>query len=186
MELATAASQDLLLTTSDLSVHGKFQLALARLIGGPLLQGASRLQIRAAIEAVSAKLKSGLDSGEIANSGAGYALTHTFAPHSYSRQVTIPAGEFVLGRIHKHAHHNVLLSGTLSVLTEEGGFELLTGPCVMVSPAGVRRLLLTHTQCDWTVFHITELTDLDGIEDAVIAKSYTELGWEEPGQFKIE
>ena len=55
----------------------------------------------------------------------------------------------------------------------------------MVSPAGCKRLLFTHSETVWTVIHPTQETTVEGLESAVLAKSYTELGWDDPAQFLI-
>ena len=63
-------------------------------------------------------------------------LTHKFAPGVYVREIFIPAGMCVVGKIHKHAHPNFLLKGKVIVITEQGGRELLEAPLSMISPAG--------------------------------------------------
>ncbi len=66
-------------------------------------------------------------------------------------------------------------------MTEQGGVELLTAPCTMVSPAGTKRVLLTHEDTVWTTIHATDETDIQKLEDEIITvESYTELGMVEP------
>lgn len=101
-------------------------------------------------------------------------LQHVFAPGVYARTIFIPAGTFVVGKIHKHQHLNILSTGSVSVMTEQGGIEDFTGPLTMVSPAGCKRALYTHTDTVWTTIHLTNETDLEKIEDFVIAKTYDE------------
>jgi hypothetical protein len=108
-------------------------------------------------------------------------LQHTFAPHVYVRTIFIPAGTFVVGKIHKHRHANVLSQGEVYVLTEGGGIEHLRGPLTMVSEPGTKRALVTLTDTTWTTIHVTDLTDLAQIEDFVIAKTY-----EDYEQFVLE
>ena len=99
-------------------------------------------------------------------------LQHVYAPGCYARTIFIPAGCFVVGKIHKHQHINVLSQGHVSVFTEGGGVEDLHGPLTMSSSPGTKRALLTHTDTVWTTIHVTTLTNLDDIEDFVIAKTY--------------
>jgi hypothetical protein len=99
-------------------------------------------------------------------------LQHVFAPGCYARTIFIPAGTFVVGKIHKHQHINVLSQGDVSVFTEGAGVEHLRGPLTMSSAPGTKRALLAHTDVTWTTIHVTDLTDLDEIEDYVIAKTY--------------
>lgn len=136
--------------------------------------------IRYQIAAIERLLAGSISAGEVLDTAPAYPLRHIFAPGIYLRELTIPVGHFVVGRIHKEAHANFLSRGKVSVLTEAGGWEILTAPCTLISPAGVKRLLFTHEETVWTVIHPTDLTDLDEIEAAVIAKSYAEIGLVDP------
>lgn len=101
-------------------------------------------------------------------------LIHAFAPGAYGRQIFIPKDTLVVGKIHKHAHLNFLMKGKVSVATEEGPV-LLEGPLMMVSKAGTKRVVYTHEDTVWATVHLTDKTDLEQIEDEIIAKSYDEL-----------
>jgi quercetin dioxygenase-like cupin family protein len=118
-------------------------------------------------------------NGYIDDSSA-YEIKHYFSDGVYARELTIPVGHVVVGKIHRHEHLNFLSKGRVTVLTEEGGKEELSAPCTLISPKGVKRLLYTHEETVWTVVHITSETDLDKIEKEVIAKDYTEMGWTDP------
>lgn len=107
-------------------------------------------------------------------------LQHVFAPGAYARTMRIPAGTVIVGKIHKHAHLNILSQGRVSVMTEDG-LENLEGPLTMVSPPGTKRAVYAHTDAVWTTIHLTDETDLEKIEEHVIAKTY-----EEYEQFCIE
>jgi hypothetical protein len=100
-------------------------------------------------------------------------LWHAFAPGAYARTIFIPAGTLVVGKIHKHAHLNILIRGRVSVATEEGPMEL-EAPRVMTSKAGTKRVVYAHTAVLWTTIHLTNKTDIAEIEDEIIAKSYDE------------
>lgn len=101
-------------------------------------------------------------------------LQHTFAPDVYMRTIMIPKGATVVGKIHKHAHGNILSQGTVAVMTEAGGMEILTGPLTMVSEPGTKRALYALTDLVWTTIHPnpTNTTDLEVIEDFTIAKDF--------------
>jgi hypothetical protein len=99
-------------------------------------------------------------------------LQHVFAPGAYARTIFIPQNGTLVGKIHKHAHLNILSMGMVSVLTESGGVEHLQGPVTMVSPPGTKRAVYAHTDVVWTTIHLTTETDLEKIEDEVIAKSF--------------
>jgi quercetin dioxygenase-like cupin family protein len=108
-------------------------------------------------------------------------LQHVFAPGAYARTIFIPAGSVIIGKIHKHQHLNILSMGHVTVYTEGGGEEDLRGPLTMVSPPGTKRAVYAHADTVWTTIHLTDETDLDKIEEHVIAKTY-----EEYEQFCIE
>jgi len=98
-------------------------------------------------------------------------LFHAFAPGAYARTIFIPKGTLVVGKIHKHAHLNILIRGTVSVATEEGPI-VLQAPRVMTSKAGTKRVVYTHEHTLWTTIHLTDKTNLDEIESEIIAPSY--------------
>jgi len=99
-------------------------------------------------------------------------LTHTFAEGIYVREIFIPAGTIVVGKIHKYEHPNFLLRGSVIVVTEEGGSEHLVAPLSLISPAGTKRVVVALEDTVWVTVHATTLTDPQAIEAEIIAKSY--------------
>jgi len=97
--------------------------------------------------------------------------SHHFAPGAYARELFIPADTCIVGKIHKHAHVNVVSQGDISVLTEEG-VRRIQAPLTFISLPGTKRVVYAHTDTVWTTVHVTEETDLDKIEEYVIAKTY--------------
>lgn len=106
-----------------------------------------------------------------------YPLTHKFTNGIYIRQIAMPAGTVCVGKIHRHEHPNFLLKGRVTVVTEEGGIQELTAPVSMISPAGTQRAVYVHEDAIWTTIHSNpdNLTDLDELEELIIAKSYNDL-----------
>ena len=102
-------------------------------------------------------------------------LQHSFIDGVYVRTIFIPAGTRIIGKIHKHSHANILSQGKVRVFTEGAGAEEIEGPRTMVSPAGCKRVVDALTDVVWTTVHATGETDLDKIEDFVIAKTYDDL-----------
>ena len=99
-------------------------------------------------------------------------LTHKFAPGVYVREIFIPKGACVVGKIHKHEHPNFLMSGEVLVVTEAEGRQHLKAPLSMISKAGTKRIVFALEDTVWITVHATEETDLKKIEDYVIAPSY--------------
>jgi hypothetical protein len=101
-------------------------------------------------------------------------VVHHFSKDLYGRELKIPEGTLLVGKIHKHKSLNILAEGDISLLTEEG-VKRVQAPFVVVSQPGIKRIGYAHTDCTWITCHATKETDLDKIEDDVIAKVYDEV-----------
>lgn len=131
------------------------------------------MDIRAKVLAFERAL--GAHPGAIHGDSAYLPLTHAFAEGCYVREIFIPAGSMLVGKIHKHAHPNFLMQGKVIVVTEQGGRAYLEAPLSMISHAGTKRAIYALTDTIWITVHVTQETDLDKIEDYVIAKDYAAL-----------
>ncbi len=94
-------------------------------------------------------------------------VEHHFAPGVYMRQMNAKAGTLVVSKMHRTEHMNILLTGSLTVATENG-IELLTAPLVIKSMPGTKRIGYFHEDSSWITVHPTRTTDLDLIEQQVI------------------
>lgn len=104
-------------------------------------------------------------------------VTHHFSEGVYAREMFIPRGTVLTGKIHRFAHLNVLTQGEISVLTEEG-VRRLKAPCVIPSEAGIKRAGYAHTDCRWITIHPTNERDLDKIEAHFIVPDFETLDHE--------
>lgn len=104
-------------------------------------------------------------------------LKHSFSTGMYVREIFIPAGSMLTGKIHRHDHPNFLMSGRVTVITEGQGIQHLEGPLAMISKAGTKRVVYAHTDVVWITVHLNpnEHRDIAKLEEEIIAKSYTEL-----------
>lgn len=102
-------------------------------------------------------------------------VKHHFAPGSYAREMTLPAGLVVVGKIHKFAHINVISQGHVQVFTEQDGVLELKAPCTFVSHPGTKRVVHVLEETVWTTVHVTDKTDLAEIEREVIATDFSEV-----------
>lgn len=116
-----------------------------------------------------------LDTHPEAVHGDCFPLKHSFAEGVYVREIFIPKGSLLTGKIHKHSHPNFLMKGRVQVVTEDGGLEELQAPLSMISKAGTKRVVFALEDTVWITVHVTEETDLDRIEEHVIANSFEEL-----------
>lgn len=94
-------------------------------------------------------------------------VKHYFAPGMYAREMMIPKGSLIVGKVHKHSHLNTISYGDICVATFEG-VERHVGQKTLISPAGVQRVVRANENTLWTTYHLTNETDLDKIEDEII------------------
>lgn len=110
-------------------------------------------------------------------------VRHYFSPGVYAREITIPKGATVTGKIHKFAQLNILSKGDISVLTEDG-IKRVQAPFTVVSPPGTKRIAYAHEECVWTTIHATDETDPAKIEAYVVVD--TEQEYLEFTRLKLE
>ena len=120
-------------------------------------------------------------SGEIVSQSKVEAFEDALAtlppvdlPHSnhfsqglYCREMPIPAGVALTGKVHKQDHLAMLIKGTIKITTG-GDSETLTAPAIVPSKAGVKRAIFAVTDAIFITVHATELTDVDEIETAMV------------------
>jgi quercetin dioxygenase-like cupin family protein len=104
---------------------------------------------------------------------------HHFAPGVYAREMKIPKGVVVTGKIHKTTHLSIVSQGKISIATEEGN-KIIEAPAIFVTKPGTKRAAYALEDTTFITIHVTEETDLDKIEQLVIAKDYNELTYDAP------
>ena len=92
----------------------------------------------------------------------------------YAREMIIPAGPIITGKIKKHEHISVISAGLVTEVTD-AGLQRIQAPYTMVSKPGTKRVVWAHETTVWTTIHASSETDLDKLEDDLIASSYDEL-----------
>ncbi len=89
---------------------------------------------------------------------------HVFADGVYTRQMHVKAGTLVIGKRHKLSTTNILLSGTMLVMSDQGlPPQRLEAPCVFVSPPMDKKIGLAITDVIWANSFATSCTDVDQI-----------------------
>lgn len=91
--------------------------------------------------------------------------THHFAPGIYMRELTVPKGMLIVGKIHLHDHFLLVMSGKALVISEFGR-DLVEGGQVIQSKAGIKRVALAIEDTKFLAVHPnpTNTTDLKVIE----------------------
>lgn len=101
-------------------------------------------------------------------------VEHYFSFGVYAREIIIPAGSLIVGKIHKYQNMNILSQGEASVLSIDG-IKRVKAPHTFVSQPGAKRVIYAHTDVVWTTILGSDEKDHEAIEDKFIAKSYAEL-----------
>lgn len=79
-------------------------------------------------------------------------VEHHHAGNVYGRELFIPEGVVIVGKIHKLPCVNIIAEGTVRVISEQGTFDI-TAPYVFVSPAGTKRAIYAVTDATWVTCH---------------------------------
>jgi len=95
-------------------------------------------------------------------------LKHYFAPGVYVREIFMPAGTIVIGKIHKTEHFNIIQRGLCYLFNEDGSRQILQSPLTFVSPPGKQKVLYICEDTIWSTVHITQERDLEKLEVQLI------------------
>lgn len=100
-------------------------------------------------------------------------IKHHWAPGVYGREIFIPAGTVIVGKIHKHAHLNCISQGLVMVATPFG-VETLQAPANFISKPWTKRAVYALEDTVWTTIHPTDKTTVAEVEADIIAASFDE------------
>ena len=99
--------------------------------------------------------------------------THHFTEGCYARELFLAKGTVVTGKIHKHAHFNVILKGHCTVSTPYGT-STYTAPAFFTSRPDTKRAVYVHEDTVWITIHPTEKTEVSEVENDVILSDYSD------------
>jgi 5-deoxy-D-glucuronate isomerase len=99
---------------------------------------------------------------------------HYFAKGLYARELFMPKGAAVTGKIHTQEHLVIILYGDVTVATNDG-VERYVGPCTFVGKAGSKRALFMHEDTLWTAIHSTSETTVEACEATLATNDYEEF-----------
>jgi hypothetical protein len=97
------------------------------------------------------------------DSSREFVVRHSFAPGMYIREMDIPAGTLMVGKMHKTECINVCACGDIEILTEAGVMRV-TPPFVAVSAPGTMKLGVAYADTTWVNIFRTDETDLAKLE----------------------
>ena len=100
---------------------------------------------------------------------------HFFAPGMYLRELIVPSGMLMVGKIHKHEHFLLVLNGKAEVISEFGRMVVEAGH-ISISPAGVKRVVLALEDTQFVTVHVNKedskdltIIEADHIEPEVLS-----------------
>jgi hypothetical protein len=137
------------------------------------------------IMCVQHKIEELVSSGKLKSGIEGRKLTHHFTDVDgdygcglYGREMFMPKGTLVVGKIHKRQGLNFLLQGKIYVATEFGK-TWYTAPCIIKGEANVKRVVFASEDSIFVNVHLTKYVgeeNLDKIEEDIVATDYSEVG----------
>ncbi len=88
----------------------------------------------------------------------------------YAREIRIPAGTLLTGKVHKAEHLNIISQGEIAVWTENG-MRRIKAPFVLPSFPGAKRVGFAIVDTVWVTIHATDKVDLAELEEELTENS---------------
>ena len=133
-------------------------------------------EIAGALESVNGDLIQKLfaiEAGLATLPQAEIPVKHYFSNGVYAREISVPAGSLIIGKMHRFSQINIVTKGDMSVLTENGWVRMTAGH-TFDSPAGIKRAGYAHEDTVWTTICGTDETDTDKIDEVLTIGTYAE------------
>ena len=99
-------------------------------------------------------------------------VVHHFGPDIYIREVTLPAGTLAIGHAQRFEHLNIMLTGAVAMVGDDGQTKVLRAPMIFVGKPG-RKLGYVLETCIWQNVYATDERDIDKLESMFLDKSAT-------------
>jgi hypothetical protein len=106
---------------------------------------------------------------------------HHFLPGVYLREFFLPKGMYFTTKIHNSTHFLIVASGSTKIASDNGT-DVVTGPTILVTRPGTKRAVYGITDTTFYTVHLTDETDLERIEEKLIAKSFDDVKLIENGE----
>ena len=115
------------------------------------------------------------DGKQIVTNSKIAPIKHSFADGVYIRQMDMQKDSVVVGAIHKHLHVWFLLTGDITVATEDTTEDYIA-PCYVVSTPGVKRVILANEDSIFVNIHKnpSNTQNIDELEKEIVALNYEE------------
>jgi quercetin dioxygenase-like cupin family protein len=122
------------------------------------------------------KLKDRVDSLQalmLQQPQAEIPVRNVFSGGVYAREVFIPKGTMLVGKVHMTEHLNICLKGDLTFLTVDGP-QRIKAPAMFSSPAGTKKLAYANEDSIWVNVHPDLGTEPETIVDAITVDTFAE------------
>lgn len=97
-------------------------------------------------------------------------VVHRFGPGIYIREVTLRAGTIAIGHAQRFEHTNMMLTGAVAMLRDDGSIQVLRAPLFFVGKPG-RKVGYVIEDTVWQNIYATEERDIDRLEEMFLDKS---------------
>ena len=101
-------------------------------------------------------------------------VTNTFAGGVYAREIFIPKGTIIIGKVHLTDHFNICLKGDLTFLSVDGP-KRIVGPTMFVAPAGTKKLAYANEDSIWVNMHPALSDDPEQIVEALTVNKFSDF-----------
>lgn len=92
---------------------------------------------------------------------------HHFAHGTYVREMHVKADTVLVGKVHKTEHIFVLLSGEMTLITDQGRMRV-KAPWIAVAPPGLKRAGYAHEDSIVLNIHHSFERELEKLEDELV------------------
>lgn len=99
---------------------------------------------------------------------------HYLAHGLYAREILIPKGTLLTGKIHLSEHLNIISQGDISVATDDG-IKRIKAPATIISKPGIKRVGFAHEDTVWTTIHACDEADIEKIEEMLVVDTFEEF-----------
>ena len=140
----------------------------------------NEISSRSKILELEKKLLKSNDQDIVSNNGnivrsEQFPLKHSFADGIYVRQMSMKKNSAVIGAVHNHLHVWFLLTGDITVATENSTEDYIA-PCYVIATPGIKRVIYANEDSIFVNIHKnpTNTQDLDKLEAEIVSKNYEE------------
>lgn len=102
-------------------------------------------------------------------------VNHYIHGGMYGREITIPKGTVLTGQIYKFDHFDIMVSGDITVSTDDDEPRRLTGFNLFKGMSGKKRAGYAHEDTHWITFHPYDGEDGEEIQKFITAENFDEL-----------